>query len=364
MKIIHVTPTYFADSSVIGGGERYVNNVCKALNLQGSISRSDILSFGPKACEISFLPKSLLRIAPAQPAKSFGEVNAYVNSGLRDYLAEYDVVHIHQCLTPFGLFVASHARLLGKKVIGTDHGGGETPLFLSHPFLFDVFDILHSQSDFAAAAFADASFRSRVIKGPMDDEKFMLAHAEDRDPRLFIAIGRILPHKGFENLIDTLPEQCRLIIVGRVGDTEYFQLLRSRVGNKQIEFASSLDDAALLALIRQAGLCLHASVRVGFRGDLYLKAELLGLAPLECMSTGMPAICSQTAALRELGQLQGCRTYQTKDELADLLYRYVTGSLNFPQEDVIREDARKYYGLEQFGRHYLAAINDGSPCAS
>lgn len=364
MKIIHVTPTYFADSSVIGGGERYVNNVCKALNLQDSISRSDILSFGPEGRDIGFLPKSVLRIAPARPAQAFGEVNAYVDSGLRGYLAEYDIVHIHQCLTPFGLFVASHARLQGKKVIGTDLGGGESPLFLAHPFLFECFDFLHAISDFAASAYAEATVPIHVIKGPVDDQSFELAPPEGRDPKLCVAIGRVLPHKGFENLIDALPEQCRLIIVGRPYDAEYFQFLTSRIGNKQVEFASSLDDAALLALIRRAGLCLHASVSVGFRGNLYLKAELLGLAPLECMATGMPTICSQTAALQELGDLQGCRTYRTRDDLADLLQRYMTGSLDFPPAEAIRLDARKKYGLGQFGERYVAAINDGPPCES
>src|SRR6185295_14510372 len=31
IRVAHVTPTYFADESVIGGGERYVSNLARAL---------------------------------------------------------------------------------------------------------------------------------------------------------------------------------------------------------------------------------------------------------------------------------------------------------------------------------------------
>ncbi len=363
MKVIHVTPTYFAESSIIGGGERYVDNVCTSLGFQDVIARSDILSFGAEARDIVLRPKSTLRIIKTAPAKSFGEADAYANSQIRKHLAGYDVVHVHQCLTPFGLYVASHARLLEKIVIGTDHGGGETPLYQSHPFLYGNFDFLHAQSKFASSSYADATVPVRVIKGPVDDRRFRTNPAEHRNPRLLISIGRILPHKGFENLIDALPGGCKLIIAGRIHDSEYHEFLKGRVGDKQVVFEPLLDDGDLLALIWQAGLCLHGSVNTGFNGNRYLKAELLGLAPLECMLTGMPAICSQTAALHELGVLRGCRTYREKEDLADLLQRYLSGALNFPPANIIRDDVVEHYGMEQFGRKYVSALGGASSCA-
>lgn len=363
MKILHVTPAYFADVSLIGGGERYVNNACKALNLQESVIRSDILSFGPSAASTTLFPKTKIHLA-AGASNPLVDIDPLARSNFRDYLEEYDVIHVHQCLTHFGLFVASHARLLGKQVVGTDHGGGETLLFRAHPFLFGNFDVLHAQSAFARFAFMEAAQGSRLIRGPVDDDAHDLAASQEREPELFIAIGRLLPHKGMENLIDCLPPECKLVIVGRAYDGEYLRFLESRIGSKSVEIATTLDDSALSDLMRRAGLCLHATVDCDYRGQKYLKAELLGLAPLEAMCTGLPVICSQTAALRELGGLAGCRTFRGNVQLAALLRQYLDGQLRFPEAYLIRRDAIEHYGLLQFGREYVAALEAPVSCAS
>ena len=53
MKIIHVTPTYYSKASVIGGGEKYVIYVIRALEEAGKKSGHFIehvlLSFGETA---------------------------------------------------------------------------------------------------------------------------------------------------------------------------------------------------------------------------------------------------------------------------------------------------------------------------
>jgi glycosyltransferase involved in cell wall biosynthesis len=253
--------------------------------------------------------------------------------------------------------MGSHAQLMGKRTLGTDHGGGETHLYRAHPFLFDNFDILHAQSEFARYSFADAVRGTHVIKGPVDDDAFPMADAEHRDPRLFVAIGRYLPHKGFESLIDCLPQGCRLVIVGRPYDEEYLRFLVSRIGSKSVELKTTLSDEELLRLVGRAGLYLHSSVSSDFRGTIYLKSELLGLAPLESMCTGAPVICSDTAALQELGALRGCRTYRTKEQLSVLLTQYLDGTLRFPESSLIRDDACKHYGLAQFAEKYVAMLN-------
>jgi glycosyltransferase involved in cell wall biosynthesis len=221
-----------------------------------------------------------------------------------------------------------------------------------YPIVGELFDAFHAQSDFAAHAFTFFTRPVTVIKGPVDDEAFPLSSMK-RDSTLVVAVGRILSHKGFENIIDRLPEALTLVIVGRPYDGDYLAYLRERARHKRVLFETNLDDGALLRLVQSAGLHVHASQHTDFRGNFALKPELLGLAPLECLATGMPAITSTAGSLAELGSLEGCYTYSSGDELAGLLAAYADGRLPLPSPVRIRQGVLAAYGLKQFGLRYL-----------
>lgn len=353
MRILQVTPTYFADRSVIGGGERYVNNLCRAVAAAapGGDVVCDIMSFGGERAVVSLLPRTELHVVPGSL-----EHPAHVSlPAFHALMSTYDVIHVHQCLQPFGLYVAGRARLGRKLVIGTDHGGGESPMLEAYPIVGELFDAFHAQSNFAAHAFTFFTRPIVVIKGPVDEQAFPLG-AMKRDPALIVALGRILSHKGFDTIIDRLPGGCTLVIVGRPYDADYFEYLRDRARTRRVSFETNLDDAALLRLIQSAGLHVHASQHTDYRGNFAFKPELLGLAPLECMATGMPAITSTAGSLAELDALGGCLTYSSGDELERLLAAYADGKLAFPSPEAIRQGVVAGYGLKQFGEHYLDLI--------
>ena len=117
-----------------------------------------------------------------------------------------------------------------------------------------------------------------------------------------------------------------------------------------------LDDGALRALIASAGLYVQTSTHLTAAGNVVLKPELLGLAPLECLATGMPAIVSRAGALAQLGALPGCHVAADSVELAGLLARWAAGTLEQPSAEHIREAVVARYGLLQFGRAYLAML--------
>jgi glycosyltransferase involved in cell wall biosynthesis len=353
MRILQVTPAWFADASVIGGGERGVNYLCRtvaAVSRPGEVT-CDMLSFGRERAVRSISPGTDLHILPGLP----DDPASIATPAFHALIAQYDVIHVHQCLLRFGLFVAARARLAGKHVIGSDHGGGEWGGLEAYPVVGELFDAFQAQSDFACHAFTFFDRPVVVIKGPMDEDAFPLGQIR-RDPKLIVALGRILPHKGFHHIIEALPPSCTLVIVGRPYDGGYLDYLRGLVGRRRVTFETGMDDAALLRLLHSAGLHVHASDHTDHRGNFALKPELLGLAPLECMATGLPAVTSRAGSLVEFGALVGCRTYGTQRELKELLQAHAEGRLFDCTPDEIRRDVVATYGLRSFGTKYLGLV--------
>lgn len=131
MKIAHLTPTIFAEKSVIGGGERYVYNVARAVNstaaaLRGEIHQ-EVFSIGDAcdAFEWNSIPVNILK-----NHNPHGGVMQGMSNDLWDALGEFDLVHIHQILTYFGAFALTVAKTLGVPAVGTDLGAGENELML------------------------------------------------------------------------------------------------------------------------------------------------------------------------------------------------------------------------------------------
>ena len=337
---------------MIGGGERYVNNVCAAVRIasQDPETRSDVLSFGSSAQTMAMGSASVLNILPA----SADHLMSCAGAAFDKLIDDYDVVHIHQCLLPFGFFVAARARMAGKVVIGTDHGGGESPLLEMFPVVGGMFDCFHAQSQFAAAAFTQMKTPVEVIRGPVDDLAFPIDFRL-RDPDKIVAVGRILPHKGFEEAIDALPSGRQLTIIGRKYDNRYFDFLQGRTGGKNVVFETTLDDAAVKARIGGAGLFVHTGLHRSYDGNFHAKPELLALTPLEAMCCGTPAVVSRAGALPELVFLDGCRVYSDRDDLAQLMGGFRSGA-GAPDPAEINADVVAKYGLKQFGLAYLNLI--------
>jgi glycosyltransferase involved in cell wall biosynthesis len=353
LRILQVTPTYFSDASVIGGGERYVHNVCAAVTTaaQRNSARSDMLSLGRERTTIVLTPETDLHLIPCSP----DDMLSCSGETLDALIDTYDVVHVHQCLLSWGIFIAARARLAGKIVLGTDHGGGENGLIEAYPLLGGQFDMFHAQAQFATGAFLQMNTPVCVIYGPVDETLFPL-QSDTRDHTSIVMLGRVMPHKGYEQAIEALPANARLTIVGHPAEADYLSFLKARALGRQVRFEPELDDAELAQLLGWAGLYLHTGTHHDYAGDFYYKPELLGLAPLEAMSAGTPAIVSTAGALPELGRLVGCRVFHNRLELANMLEAHVAGGLFDATPNEIRAHVVKFYGLKQFGRAYLEMI--------
>jgi glycosyltransferase involved in cell wall biosynthesis len=108
--------------------------------------------------------------------------------------------------------------------------------------------------------------------------------------QVILAVGRLVPYKGFDVLIDAardLPTGCRVVIVGggeRRAELEA-RICERRVADRVV-LAGRLDDDALRVLFQRAAVFCLPSVS---------RAEAFGVVLLEAMARGLPVVASDIA---------------------------------------------------------------------
>ena len=299
LRVAHVSPSYFADESLIGGGERYVSYVARAIQ--------SVRETFPIEQEIFAIGKTNGQFVDgAVPVHIFTNENpsshpmAAISGRFWTELEDFDLIHVHQSLTFFGAYCAVVGKSLRKILVLTDLGGGNNKLMLGGRGL-RLADGLVSISQFAHALIAPYhNCPHEVLVGPVDTEHFSPPARTLARPKSAICVGRILPHKGIDRIINALPDDLPLNVVGRIYDNNYYHLLQRLSKNKQVTFVSDANDQELLTLYRTATVFVQGSTFRDCFGTSIQKPELMGLTTLEAMSCGLPVILSNTASLPEL----------------------------------------------------------------
>ena len=358
MRVLHVSPTYYSSASVIGGGEKYPTYMIRALGdaarRSGVAVENGLLAIGETEASFKVAGGVTCEVIPGRP----WDPHSVALGALRARIGEADVVVVHQGLCAFGLFVASHARLAGRIVIGMDHGGGEHPLVGRSTEVGHVFDLCLAQSQFAALSFVDVDAPVSVCRGPVDTDYYAPSREVERVPGLVVSVGRLLPHKGFDRVIRALPANLRLVIAGNRSNPEYFDHLHGLIRESQAQIAiqEGLPDDEVRTLMRQASVVVHASTHLDYRGTYYAKPELLGLVPLEALSCGTPTLVSTAGSLGELGSVTGCSTFSTDGQLAELLGSRGGSAVSVDRAEEIHRSVASLYGMGQFGDGLLNAL--------
>jgi glycosyltransferase involved in cell wall biosynthesis len=141
--------------------------------------------------------------------------------------------------------------------------------------------------------------RAHVILGGIDTDRF--SPAPSRTPGgPVVFVGRLLPHKGINYLIEGLPAGVSLEIIGRAADESYVAELETLARGKSVTFRRDFDDAALVDAYRRALCVVLPSVYRTSRGYETKIPELLGQTLIEGMSCGIPAICTNVASMPEV----------------------------------------------------------------
>jgi glycosyltransferase involved in cell wall biosynthesis len=349
LRVLHASPTWFSPDSVVGGGERWVDNVMLALAAGAPWIEQAMVTIGAEP-GLALRGRALVRILPNERGGSRGPMDA-VSSRLWGEFAAFDLIHVHQSLTDFGAYATCIAASLGKTVVLTDLGGGANPVMLQGGLA--MADGVVSISHYAHALIA-TGVRSPaiVLTGPVDTDAFRPAAAPPAEPAA-ICVSRIMPHKGIDRIIRALPPGLKLRVVGRVYHDAYRALLGELAAGRDVEFIHDAGDGALLGLYQRSSLFLQASCIRDVYGGVAPNTELMGLTTLEAMACGLPvAVSADGGSLPELvtdpafGQV-----FATEAELAALLRRHQAGLWPAPgAREAARAHAVATCGLAAYGR--------------
>jgi glycosyltransferase involved in cell wall biosynthesis len=356
-KVAYVTPLYFDEASCLGGGERYPLNLGRGVVAASrGAYEVDLISFGKgKQRTLPLGPGINLRVLERshQPRQSLD----VVSWDLSDALAGVDLVHFHQVYNrcfELGLLLAKY---LGKPVCATDHGG-ESSRLVHDLNLLDLVDTVVAYSDFGAKRYRTRS-PLVTIKGGVDANLF---HPPEVRPKRVgvLYVGRLLPHKGIDRLIEVLPSDLPLTVCGRPYHDAYFERLKELSVGKRVQFVTDADDACIRRLYESSWVNVLPSVYEDCYGTIHAAPELMGFTLLEAMACGTPAICSRVAAMPEFVKhgVTGF-VYDTPEELASQLRRLATDPALVERLGLAaREEVEREFALEVAGAKLVNLYED------
>jgi glycosyltransferase involved in cell wall biosynthesis len=288
LRVVHVSPTYFSAESVIGGGERFVEELARA---EARYAEVKLVSFGRcpfREQPLPHLERVVLRSWTRDPMTPF-------SPRLLGELVSAEVVHCHQYHVLPTFLAALIGRALRQRVFVTDLGGGGwTPAYHVDQSRWIRGHL--PLSEYAARGLA-ANQRFEVIYGGVDLDRYPMRSRPEHDGSL-VFVGRILPHKGVHVLLEALRPGQRLTIVGPASDPAYLARLQDLAQGRDVQILHGLDDAAVSDLLRGAMALVHPTP-TDASGDAGAN-ELFGLALVEAMASGCPVVASSVASLPEI----------------------------------------------------------------
>ncbi|RPH56647.1 MAG: glycosyltransferase family 1 protein, partial [Acidobacteria bacterium] len=294
MKVVHIVPALFGPDGIVGGAERYAFELARHMAAEVPTT---LVTFGDRDREerIGALTVRVL----GSPWLIRGQRSNPFHFGLFRILRGSDIVHCHQRHVVTSSVVALWCRATGRRVFVSELGGGgwDISAYIStdawyhgHLHLSQYSRSVHGQAEEGNA---------RVVAGGVDVEKFSPDPTVGRvGSALFV--GRLLPHKGVEDLIRALPQGMSLTVVGPKPDREMAVQINVLARARNVVFKHGLSDEELVKEYRRALCIVLPSVYRTSSGAETKVPELLGQTLLEGMACEAPAICTDVASLPEV----------------------------------------------------------------
>jgi glycosyltransferase involved in cell wall biosynthesis len=221
------------------------------------------------------------------------------HSGIFHHFFWADIIHCHQNHVLAAEIAALFGRLARRKVFATDHGGGgwglngymkTDRLFGGHLHVSEYSRNISGQGKLPGVS---------VIYNGVDISRFRPDSSVPKEP-MVVFVGRVMPHKGIDNLIRALPDGLTLEVVGRPYNSEYQAMLTKLAVGKAVHFRSGYDDDEVIQAYRRAICVVLPSLYRDCYGNETRIPELLGQTLLEGMACGLPGLCTQVASLPEV----------------------------------------------------------------
>jgi glycosyltransferase involved in cell wall biosynthesis len=294
-RVLHIVPALYGRTGrIAGGAERYAMGLATSMAEQVP---TRLVSFGD---EDRHERHGALSVRLIGGARAIGgqPSNPFARQILREILRA-DVVHCHQQHI-FVTKVASAVRRLARRpVFVTDHGGGAWDFTGRLPLEARFDGYLHVSAFSRRVAGQQDDPRAQVIYGGVDLETFSPPEQPgERQRALFV--GRLLPHKGVDDLIDALPDGVGLDIAGPALDPRYLGDLRRLAIGRDVKFHHDWDDTRVREAYRHALCVVLPSVYRDRYGGETPVPELLGQTLLEGMACAAAVVCTDVGGMPEL----------------------------------------------------------------
>jgi glycosyltransferase involved in cell wall biosynthesis len=294
-RVVHLVPRLFGlNGGVVGGAERYVFELARHMADQ---TDTTLITFGEHSTDDT-IGKLHLRVIGG-PWYVRQQKSNPVSARILKALLQADVVHCHQQHIVASSLSAAICRLTRRRVFVTDLGGGgwDISAYMSTDRWYHGH--LHI-SEYSRAVYGHQQRSwAHVISGGVDSIKF--SPAESTSPNApIVFVGRLLPHKGIDDLIAAATNDMPVEIIGQPYDGAYFDHLKSLAAGKQVRFRVDCGDHEIIDAYRRALCVVLPSVYRTMYGVESKVPELLGQTLLEGMACGAAAICTKVASMPEI----------------------------------------------------------------
>jgi len=295
LDVVHTVPALFHEADgIIGGAERYAFELARHM---ADVAPTTLVTFGRDDFQETFGNLRVKVLGNAHFVRR-QRTNPISLSLLRE-VRNANVVHCHQQHILASSIAAAICRLSNRKVFVSDLGGGgwDISAYVSTDNWYHA--RLHISEYSRALSKRPDDSREHVIWGGVDTLKFSPdATVSQRQGVLFV--GRLLPHKGVNYLIEGLPDEMPLSVIGKPYDQNFLTYLHKLATGKNVTFHHNCNDSTLVTAYRTATCIVLPSVYIDVYGGRTQVPELLGQTLLEGMACGLPAICTSVASMPEI----------------------------------------------------------------